>query len=420
MTINVTFEQGTGFAPRIVRITTNSTLAQVVTAGWLNSVVKEGIVIQPSDKILIYYGIGGTVGNAFFDISIAAGTGIITLSVAESNVVLPVVAGDFANFSGTSGSIADLGYLPSDATKTRVVMAGSAVQVGYLPHFVDVTGTLDDTAGAVINAGTIQSGLSGTVGGFIAYPTTASNGFLELLASNAGGAFNTIISNSAMLQTSTISIPDPGASTAKFILSALTGAGVQHITSGSFQVDAGGLLAGLAAGGTAGALTLYPATAANGSFVLSPIGNAGNFAATLSNVTGLGQASVYTLPDPGNAIARVLVGATATPFTTAHILASSGTGGLVADSGIATSAVQLNTNIKANRTANIGGAGAGPISVAVAGMTAASIITANIQASSNVVSVSKVTATSTGFDILFSADPGATATVNYITFIVAQ
>lgn len=74
-------------------------------------------------------------------------------------------------------------------------------------------------------------------------------------------------------------------------------------------------------------------------------------------------------------------------------------------------------NIVADRTANIGGGGAGPISVAVPGMTAESIIIANIQSSSNPVIIQSVTATSTGFDIIFNGDPGASCFVNYTAFL---
>ncbi len=74
-------------------------------------------------------------------------------------------------------------------------------------------------------------------------------------------------------------------------------------------------------------------------------------------------------------------------------------------------------NVISERTDNIGGAGAGPISVVVAGLTAESIVTASIQSSTNAVEIQKVTATSTGFDILFSGDPGASCFVNYIAFI---
>ena len=58
---------------------------------------------------------------------------------------------------------------------------------------------------------------------------------------------------------------------------------------------------------------------AGGSLRLTPVANVGNFAATISNIVGLGQASVYTLPDPANALARVLVGATATPFVSGNL-----------------------------------------------------------------------------------------------------
>jgi hypothetical protein len=218
MYINLEWEQGNA-SPRIGRIKTDATLVQVTTAGFLNGAVSQGIAIQPSDKFEIYYGIGGTPANAFFDTSITAG--VVTLSVAESNVVLPVVSGNFAVFSGTSGALADLGYLPSNAAKTTVVMAGSAVQSGYMAKFVDTAGTLDDTAGAAINAGNIQAGLSGTAGTFISYPTTAANGsFIWAAVGNAGNFAATVSPKSTLGQASVYTIPDPGAATANFVLDA--------------------------------------------------------------------------------------------------------------------------------------------------------------------------------------------------------
>lgn len=74
-------------------------------------------------------------------------------------------------------------------------------------------------------------------------------------------------------------------------------------------------------------------------------------------------------------------------------------------------------NVIADRTVDIGGGGAGPISVAVRGLAASSIVTANIHSSTNPVTIQKVTATGSGFDILFSSDPGASCFVNYNAFI---
>ncbi len=182
-------------------------------------------------------------------------------------------------------------------------------------------------------------------------------------------------------------------------------------------IQGGNIQAGLS--GTAGYLASFPATLAKGSFRVVAVANTGDTLVTLSNVAH-GQATVYSIPDAGNALGRVLVGATATPFTTGHLLASSGTGGLVADSGVATTAVQLSANIKAATTGNIGGAGAGPITVTVAGLTAASVVVATVEASSNAVSVLHATAGTGNFDVTFSGDPGASCTLNYIAFIAAQ
>lgn len=335
--LNTTGLIGKNIEPRRCTMITTDNLATITTAGYLNNQNRSGIgAILPTDvwEILYSFNEQTQVGIfGIFQVTYSASTGF-TLNLWENpgNVLLPVVSGDFANFNGTAGQIKDSGYSPSDAAKTKVVMAGSAVQVGYIAHFVDVSGTIDDTAGNVINPGNIQAGLSGT----------------------------------------------------------------------------------------AGTLISYPATASNGSFIWAAVGNAGNFTATLSPVSTLGQASVYTLPDPGNALARALVGATATPFVSGEFAVASGTGGLMVSSGVAAANLQNKTNIKSASTADIGGGGAGPISVVVAGLTSSSKIVATIASSSNVVAVGKCIATATGFDITFTGDPGAACVVNYVAFVVAQ
>ena len=55
----------------------------------------------------------------------------------------------------------------------------------------------------------------------------------------------------------------------------------------------------------------------------------------------------------------------------------------------------------------------------VTGLTVNSVITGNIQFSSNPVEIVSITATATGFDILFNGDPGAVCYVNYIAFIAS-
>lgn len=244
--------------PRTVKIITTDGLSTVTAAGYLNPQTLLSNIIYPSDVINIIYSWTDSTQNGTFGIfrpSFSGSTITLSLYVDAGNVLLPVVSNDFAVFNGTTGQIKDAGYLPSDASKTKVVMAGSAVQTTYIAKFVDTTGTVDDTAGAALNAGNIQAGLSGTAGTMISYPATASSG----------------------------------------------------------------------------------------SMIIAAVANVGNFNSTLSSVTGLGQASVYTLPDPANALARVIVGATATPFTSGNLLSASGTGGLVVDSAVVANRVLFTT-----------------------------------------------------------------------------
>lgn len=83
------------------------------------------------------------------------------------------------------------------------------------------------TGTSLITTGNLTAGLAAgsSAGTLISYPSTTSQGSLIVAAANnASGNFNTTISNATAIgQAQVVSIPDSGASTAKFILS--TGAG---------------------------------------------------------------------------------------------------------------------------------------------------------------------------------------------------
>lgn len=327
-----------GVLPGTVKMVDTGSYATVTAAGYLNGInsgnVVSGVQLAPSDIIECLYSFNEVTGaGTYVRFSVSISSGVITLvdNIDPSDVLLPVVSGNFAVFNNTLGQIKDLGYLPSDDTKTRVVMANGAVAINRLAKFTDIVGTVDDATSAATNMGDLYAGASGTAGAFRSYPSAATTGYLGL-----------------------------------------TG-----------------------------------------------VANAGDFAVQVANASH-GQASIHSLPDPANAAARILVGATATPFVSGNFPVASGTGGLMVNSGLAASNLQNKTNIVSATTANIGGAGAGPISVAVTGATAASVVVASVESSSNAVSVVACTATATGFDIKFSADPGAACLVNYVLFIAAQ
>jgi hypothetical protein len=68
---------------------------------------------------------------------------------------------------------------------------------------------------------------------------------------------------------------------------------------------------------------------------------------------------------------------------------------------------------------NIGGSGAGPISVTVTGLTSSGFVTATLISSSNPVTILSIAPTTNAFNITFSGDPGASAIIVYQAFTAA-
>ncbi len=173
MTTVITREQGyPGLAVELIRVTTTSTLAQVQTAGWWNNSSIEGTVISPVDQVQICYSYGtASQATAIFNVAVNA-QGVVTLSVAETSVVLPTIANHIATFTNTSG-------------------------------------TLSEDPAFAISGGNIQAGFSGKQGYFISYPPTAANGFFAFEAVNNASNFASILSNTAVGQATTYTLPDP-------------------------------------------------------------------------------------------------------------------------------------------------------------------------------------------------------------------
>lgn len=115
------------------------------------------------------------------------------------------------NTSHTKSNVAITGNLTVGGTTT--VSGGQTVTGAF-----GVTGAITASTSITATGGPITSGSSGDAGTFISYPATAANGTFIFEALNAGGAFNTTVRNSTMGQSSVVSIPDPGAATANFLL----------------------------------------------------------------------------------------------------------------------------------------------------------------------------------------------------------
>jgi hypothetical protein len=205
-------------------------LATVTTAGYLNSVNLESYPLANTDIInaLYSYNPVTTVGT-YEQFSVSISNGVITL-VALSNageVTLPTIANHIATYTNTAGH-------------------------------------LSEDAATAINGGNIQAGLSGTAGTLASFPATASKGALVIAGVANTGNTLTTISNAAMGQASVVSIPDPGAATAKFLLDS----GTNTMAAGSSiilaKVNAAESGNAVTASGNSGVITTSSLTAAGG------------------------------------------------------------------------------------------------------------------------------------------------------------
>lgn len=262
-----------GVLPKMVYIKTTDNYSTITGAGYLNTAVEGGLSVSQGDMALV----GSSQGPIWLQVSVSNGSYSLVFPVSSSSVITPTIASHIAVYN-------------------------------------DVAGTITEDAATAINGGNIQAGLSGTAGYLASFPSTASKGSL-------------------------------------------------HVTA---------------------------------------VANTGDTITTISNVA-MGQASTVSIPDPGNAAGRFLVGATATPFTSGNLLKASGTGGLVADQGFAMKSVAA--------AAAAGGAAAQSFSDAFC--TSGSVVIGNWVTQANAAEVVKIVPGNGSFVVTSTADAGV-GTFSYI------
>lgn len=284
-----------GVFPQMKRMVTTDNFATITTAGYMNAVNLQSNPLGTNDILEVLYSYNEVTHSGTFGIfTITISNGVITLHAWANpgEVILPVVDGDFAVFSGTDGTLKDSSFSPSDATKTKVVMAGSAVVANRIAHFVDTAGTVDDTAAAVTNAGDIYAGLSGTAGVLRSYPVTATSGYLGLTGVANSGNFGVQVTNASHAQATVLTLNDIGASTggipvatAPFIMKQVAGAVVAggaaaQVVSDAFCSSASNVIA--VWNTSANAVSIQKVTPGNGSFTVTSSGDPG--ASTLNYI----------------------------------------------------------------------------------------------------------------------------------------
>lgn len=133
----------------------------------------------------------------------------------------PQIRKRFNGVSRTEIAVID-GVTPGTALASKALVLDSGKGIATITTATITTLTSTTVGATTINATTHNAGADAAAGTFASFPSTTASGKLILAAVNSAGAFNTTISNASMGQSAVISIPDPGASTANFVLDKAT------------------------------------------------------------------------------------------------------------------------------------------------------------------------------------------------------
>jgi hypothetical protein len=131
----------------------------------------------------------------------------------------------------------------------------------------------------------LDLGASAEAGTLDIFPSTASKGKTRFSAADNAGDTVTEIKNASQAAARTLTIPDPGASAAEFVMDK----GGQSVVLK--DVDAG-------ASGDAGSVDVFPATAAKGKIAIEATNSADDYKLKITNAS-MGAARTVTIPDPG-------------------------------------------------------------------------------------------------------------------------
>lgn len=332
-----------GVFPALIYILTNDTVGEVVTSGYLNGLVQKfNIPLSDADMALVTT---KTTPNAtstqvaWYEVSKSGDNWSLVPPGGAGTVILPTIANHIATYTNTTGTLSEdattainggniqaglsgtAGYLasfPATAasgslrlaaannagnTVTTITNASQAAARTYtIPDGGQLASNflLSDSAGTqTINTGSlalalgsfaatqgnITAGSSGHAGVVTSFPGTAANGSLILAGVNAGGAFNTTISNGTMGQSTVYTLGDIGAATGGIVVSTA----VIRMKS----------VAGAAAAGGAAAQSFTDAFCTSASNVVGNWNTQANAASVLKIVPGNGSFVVTSSADAG-------------------------------------------------------------------------------------------------------------------------
>ncbi len=254
-----------GVTPRRVQMQTTDTLAVITGAGYLTEQGINPNFVYATDIFDVTYNFNVNTGvGTYIELLPTIVNGVITLNAAGSTIVVPTIANHIATYINTEGGLSE-----------------------------------DPTT--AISGGNIQAGLSGTAGFLASFPATALKGSLELVAVANTGNTVTTISNAAMGQASVISIPDPAAATADFVIAPaalVSGNIVKASGTAGLVVDAGIIAADVVQTNIAnqmastGLLSLFKANGTEATNAVTASGQAGIITTSSLSTAGGGNYSI--------------------------------------------------------------------------------------------------------------------------------
>lgn len=210
-----------GDLPRRGKILSSDSYATVTAAGYLNGLNTQGQPVNTNDVFDVVYNYTSANSPGTYVQLIASVTaGVVTLAAAGGDVILPVVNGDFAVFSGTMGAIADSGLSASAASQVYVVTSPGGLTTGQLAEFKDANGTLENSGLLVSNAMSKAAVNTMAAGSEIILdkaPATSTAGAAtvnkqagvittEILSTAAASAYAFTLTNSEIATTSIVSL----------------------------------------------------------------------------------------------------------------------------------------------------------------------------------------------------------------------
>jgi hypothetical protein len=255
----------------------------------------------------IQAGLSGTSGTlASFPATPSTGSLVIAATSSSGNTITEITNASQAGsriYTIPDGGQSASSFLLTDSAGTQTIATGSlALTLGNLTVAAgNISATLGSvSAGTTVTAGTgitattgnivasqgnVTAGSSGHAGVLTSFPGTAANGSLIVAGVNAGGAFNTTISNGTMGQSTVYTIPDIGATTGDIVVS-----------TAAVRMKS---VAGAAVGGGAAAQTITDAFCTTGSNVVGNWNTQANPVTVEKIVPGNGSFVVTSSGDPG-------------------------------------------------------------------------------------------------------------------------